>query len=246
MPSQVLASIGQIASAIEELQLQLIDATVTIRHEERQDIAVSANNPSNWKIENGLICQVKAQSGGGGNFVSAGSFGGNVIVRGNNYGTISVGHGAIAVGPGAIAVGRGGAVINSGGRSVEIIGDEVWVDGKKVTDDSSDHSSDLTSDCAAALNTGTAKQEPDRIEIVVPLDCRSGLTIHNPGNGQVAVDTWCGGSFNLRLSGNGQWVGGRLRFRGEARADAGSEAMLNNLLNIIGRRQGALSVLAIG
>lgn len=50
----------------------------------------------------------------------------------------------------------------------------------------------------------------------------------------------------LRLSGNGQWVGGRLRFRGEARADAGSEAMLNNLLNIIGRRQGALAVLAIG
>ena len=50
----------------------------------------------------------------------------------------------------------------------------------------------------------------------------------------------------LRLSGSGQWVGGRLRFRGEARADAGSEAMLNNLLNIIGRRQGALAVLAIG
>jgi hypothetical protein len=44
MPSKALASIGQIAAAIEELQLQLLDATVTIRHEERQDIAVSANN----------------------------------------------------------------------------------------------------------------------------------------------------------------------------------------------------------
>lgn len=50
----------------------------------------------------------------------------------------------------------------------------------------------------------------------------------------------------LRLTGSGQWVGGRLRFRGEARADAGSEPMLNNLLNLIGRRQGALAVLAIG
>lgn len=50
----------------------------------------------------------------------------------------------------------------------------------------------------------------------------------------------------LRLGGSGQWVGERLRFRGEARADPGSEALLNNLLNLIGRRQGAVSVLAIG
>jgi general secretion pathway protein N len=50
----------------------------------------------------------------------------------------------------------------------------------------------------------------------------------------------------LRLSGDGQWVGARLRFRGQAQADPGSESMLNNLLNIIGRRQGALALLAIG
>lgn len=50
----------------------------------------------------------------------------------------------------------------------------------------------------------------------------------------------------LRMSGDGQWVGARLRFRGQAQADAGTEAMLNNLLNIIGRRQGALALLAIG
>lgn len=50
----------------------------------------------------------------------------------------------------------------------------------------------------------------------------------------------------LQLSGGGDWTAGRLRFRGEARAAPGSEAALNNLLNIIGRRQGALSVLSIG
>jgi general secretion pathway protein N len=50
----------------------------------------------------------------------------------------------------------------------------------------------------------------------------------------------------LDLSGDGQWSGGRLRFNGEARAAAGSEAALNNLLNIIGRRQGARSVITIG
>lgn len=50
----------------------------------------------------------------------------------------------------------------------------------------------------------------------------------------------------LRLTGTGQWTGVRLRFRGEARAADGQEAGLANLLNIIGRRQGALSVISIG
>ncbi len=54
----------------------------------------------------------------------------------------------------------------------------------------------------------------------------------------------------LRLTGSGQW-GGRsgsanLRFRGQASADPGSEAALDSLLNIIGRRQGAVSILLIG
>ena len=50
----------------------------------------------------------------------------------------------------------------------------------------------------------------------------------------------------LRLTGQGQWTDSGLRFRGEARADSGNEEALSNLLNIIGRRQGALSVIAIG
>lgn len=50
----------------------------------------------------------------------------------------------------------------------------------------------------------------------------------------------------LLLSGNGQWTGTRLRFRGQAEAAQGHAAALSNLLNIIGRRQGALSVISIG
>jgi len=50
----------------------------------------------------------------------------------------------------------------------------------------------------------------------------------------------------LQVSGQGQWTGPTLRFRGEAAAADGSEAALNNLLNIIGRRQGARSVISIG
>lgn len=50
----------------------------------------------------------------------------------------------------------------------------------------------------------------------------------------------------LQLQGSGQWVGGRLRFTGEGQAAPGSEPALDNLLNIMGRRQGARSVFNIG
>lgn len=51
---------------------------------------------------------------------------------------------------------------------------------------------------------------------------------------------------SLQLSGTGQWVGRRLRFRGEASAVPGREAALANLLNIIGRRTGERSLISIG
>ena len=91
-----------------------------------------------------------------------------------------------------------------------------------------------------------------RISAIDPLGSyrlalRSGLT--PPGAAAsaapttLALDTLDGA---LRLSGSGQWGATGLRFRGEARAAEGQEAGLTNLLNIIGRRQGALSVISIG
>ncbi len=50
----------------------------------------------------------------------------------------------------------------------------------------------------------------------------------------------------LQLSGSGQWSSSKFRFSGQASAAAGSEAALSNLLNIIGRRKGALSLISIG
>ncbi len=50
----------------------------------------------------------------------------------------------------------------------------------------------------------------------------------------------------LQLSGKGSFGAGGVRFRGEARAAEGDEAALANLLNIIGRRDGARSVISIG
>ena len=50
----------------------------------------------------------------------------------------------------------------------------------------------------------------------------------------------------LQLSGNGTWGPGGVKFRGEARAESADEAALSNLLNIIGRRDGARSIISIG
>jgi general secretion pathway protein N len=72
---------------------------------------------------------------------------------------------------------------------------------------------------------------------------RVGLAGAGDGGANITLSTIDG---PLLLSGSGQWAAGGPRFRGEARADQGAESVLNNLLNLIGRRQGALSVIAIG
>ena len=51
---------------------------------------------------------------------------------------------------------------------------------------------------------------------------------------------------SLQLSGSGRWTGRAFRFDGEASAAAGREDALSNLLNIIGRRTGARSLITLG
>jgi len=51
---------------------------------------------------------------------------------------------------------------------------------------------------------------------------------------------------SLRLTGAGQWTGTGWRFRGEASAAPEREAALGNLLNMVGRRQGAKSIISLG
>ena len=65
----------------------------------------------------------------------------------------------------------------------------------------------------------------------------------NPGISNLQLSTQDGA---LQLSGSGTVGPAGMRFRGEARAGATEEAALSNLLNIIGRRDGARSVISIG
>jgi len=63
------------------------------------------------------------------------------------------------------------------------------------------------------------------------------------GTAQVGLSTLDGA---LQLSGSGSWSASGLRLRGEATAAEADQPALDNLLNIIGRRDGARSVLTIG
>ena len=51
---------------------------------------------------------------------------------------------------------------------------------------------------------------------------------------------------SLELTGKGQWVGQRLRFNGVASAAPERVEALSNLLNILGRRDGARSIITVG
>lgn len=50
----------------------------------------------------------------------------------------------------------------------------------------------------------------------------------------------------LQLQGQGQWAAGQWRFQGQAEAAPEHAAELENLLNILGRRQGARSLITLG
>ena len=60
---------------------------------------------------------------------------------------------------------------------------------------------------------------------------------------QLTLDTLDG---SLQLKGTGLWRNGHLQFNGEASSEPDAEAALSNLLNILGQRRGAKSILKLG
>ncbi len=69
------------------------------------------------------------------------------------------------------------------------------------------------------------------------------ITLLGGATPSLALETLEG---SLQLSGNGQWVGSRLRFEGLASAAPDRLEALSNLLNIIGRRDGPRSIIKVG
>jgi general secretion pathway protein N len=72
-------------------------------------------------------------------------------------------------------------------------------------------------------------------------------TQQKPGEGATRALVWISTLDGaLQIDGRGLLGPSGLRIRAEAHAAPGSEAALNNLLNLIGRRNGALSAISIG
>jgi general secretion pathway protein N len=69
------------------------------------------------------------------------------------------------------------------------------------------------------------------------------LTLRGGAVPGIELDTLSG---SLQLKGSGRWVGSRLHFEGVASATPERVEALSNLLNIIGRRNGAQSIISMG
>ena len=88
----------------------------------------------------------------------------------------------------------------------------------------------------------TASRLSSRLSTLKPMGSYR-ITLNGGSSSTLQLDTLEGA---LQLTGSGQWVGSRLRFSGTASAAPDREAALSNLLNIIGRRRGARSIITIG
>lgn len=84
-----------------------------------------------------------------------------------------------------------------------------------------------------------ARQLSSRLSSVQPLGSYA-LTLAGGSAVEVQLQTLEGA---LQLSGTGQWVGQRLRFQGEASADAEHMDALANLLNLLGQRRGDKAIM---
>ncbi len=87
-----------------------------------------------------------------------------------------------------------------------------------------------------------ATQMSSRLSTVKPMGSYR-ISLLGGATPSIALETLEG---SLQLSGSGQWVGSKLRFEGFASAAPERLEALSNLLNIIGRRDGARAIIKVG
>ncbi len=88
-----------------------------------------------------------------------------------------------------------------------------------------------------------ASQISSRLSTVRPMG-NYRITVLGGATPTLQLETLEGSS--LQLSGTGQWVGSKLRFDGTASATPDRLDAFSNLLNIIGRRDGARAIIKVG
>lgn len=116
---------------------------------------------------------------------------------------------------------RGSLLLSTKGFSLE------WIDGRLIV--------------AGALQVD-AQHISSRLSTLRPMGSYR-LTLDGGSPAQLRLSTLEG---SLQMHGSGQWVGSRLRFEGVASAAPERLEALSNLLNILGRREGARTIIKVG
>lgn len=183
--SIVTTEVGTISSASNELVLHTNGSLVTIRHEDRGNIAILSNNPNNWQIDHNLITP-KRQAGSPVGATAAGS---NII--GNSpVITVSIGQ---------------NASIQAGDRNVSIMDGEIYVDGKKVgRDNQANCGPDRLEVVVPTLYRGGLSISAVGSEINLDFWQGSEISLHLSDGGLTAGNISLNGSCTVSSSGSGK------------------------------------------
>ncbi len=205
-----LKPVGTIAAG-KSLQVSIKGANVTIRHEQRDDVAVLANRPDHWSLTAfGELVQTKVQPAANSIHIS-----GNCInIAGSVIGTV-IGVRQVVTGiRGAGCVSINGnqvimqdeagnpVVIETNGGSVSVTDNEVWVDGVKVYPKSEVPAGGAVPAAASAEPKEPEVKGPDILEVLVPLEF-SGALMVVIDDGSATVDRWKGNNAWLHSTGDG-------------------------------------------
>ncbi len=197
MSTKELIVLGAIQASVGSLELDIKGALVSIRHEDRADIAIKANYPKNWTFLSGSVHQVKVQEQlGSGGIVDSKA----VVIAGNNYGFINTGE-VYVNGKQEQLGGRGivdsKAVVIAGNNYGFINVGEVYVNGKKVT-------------AGEPTNPSGPPRGPDKLEIIVPNAYKGSLRLTYMNGSEIDMDNWEGDDVSFSSVAGGDLKAGRL------------------------------------
>jgi hypothetical protein len=221
--------VARIPATFPTLEVEVKGASVSFRHEDRNNILVKANNPGNWSVNGGTVRQTNVEAGANmvissGDIITGGS---TSIINmrsggGRSVSSIIVNGVSIQIEDGVVYV-NGKKQMNepeqrvscgwfrglfagwfrsrSNGNSVN--GRQIEVSGRDVYVDGKKQV-DASDDGATAPGDATPKSNgPDEIEIVLPVSLRAGLNLGYQGTSDINFDGWNGGNVSISASGVG-------------------------------------------
>lgn len=184
MSTKELIALGAIPVSVGSLELDIKGALVSIRHEDRADIAIKANYPKNWTFLSDSVHQTKVEEPLGG---------GGMVVKRNYFGEFLA-----CINRRVINIGHSKAVVIAGNNYGFINAGEVYVNGKKVTA------------AGEPTNQSGPPKGPDKLEIIVPNAYKGSLRLKYMNGSKIDMDNWEGNDVSFSSVAGGDLKAGRL------------------------------------